>query len=244
MSEIIKDAVTYPTQNIKALVIYVVLGFLAGLVAVLTGISSITSGTINFQSGVVLGIIGLIVIIAIYLLMLGFSLDIIKFGISRSADAPGIDFARQVVNGLKYIVLTIVYMIIPIIIIVVLGAIFKHWVVVLIGIILAIIFLFVLTMAICRLAETDELGYALDIGGAIDDLKEIGIGNVILTVIVAAIVGFIIVFALSFVLGIILAIFNSNSLTSIVVPIVSSILDAWLLFYMNRAIGSMYSNKN
>ena len=161
LGEIIKDAVKYPTSNIKALLLYLVLGLLIGVVEVLTGITSITKLSLNFDSGIVLGIIGVIIVIAIALLMLGFSLDVIKFAIKRSADAPEIDLARQISNGLKYIIISIVYMIIPIIIIVVLGAIFQHWIATILGLIVAIIFAFALTMAVCRLSKTDNLGSAL-----------------------------------------------------------------------------------
>jgi hypothetical protein len=241
LGEIIKDAVKYPTSNIKALLLYLVLGLLIGVVEVLTGITSITKLSLNFDSGIVLGIIGVIIVIAIALLMLGFSLDVIKFAIKRSADAPEIDLARQISNGLKYIIISIVYMIIPIIIIVVLGAIFQHWIATILGLIVAIIFAFALTMAVCRLSKTDNLGSALDIRGVIADLKAIGIGKVIITIIAATIVGFIIVFILTIILTIILN-FAPADLITPVVSIVAAILDAWLLFYENRVMGLLYSD--
>lgn len=243
MSDIIQDSIAYPTKNIQALVIYLILGFLVGVVAALTGLGSIATGTISFDAGILIGIIGIILIIALYLLMFGFSLDIIKFAILRRDDAPEIDFTNQVSSGLKYLIITIVYMIIPIIILIVAGVIFQHWIVILLGVVLSVIFSFALIMAICRLAETDDLSYALNVGGAIDDLRQIGVGNVILTVIAVAIVGLVIVFVISFIVGLILAIFNSPSLTSAVSLILSAIFDAWLLFYMNRAVGLIYSNK-
>lgn len=243
IGEIISDCISYPFQNIKALLIYLILGILVGVVAALTGLGSITTGTLNFDSGVLLGVIGLIIIIAINLLMLGFSLDIVKFGINRSSHAPEIDFARQVANGLKYIIVSIVYMIIPIIVIFVLSLIFQNWIVIVIGIILAIIFAFVLTMAVCRLADTDDLGYALNVGGAIDDLNRIGVGSVVVTLLAALIAGFIIVFVISFILGVILSIAGAGETVTFIVTIISAILDAWLLFYMNRAMGLIYSNK-
>jgi hypothetical protein len=241
LGEIIKDAVKYPTSNIKALLVYLILGLLVGVVEVLTGITSLTRLTINFEAGIVFGIIGIILLICLLLLMLGFSTDVIKFGINRSSDAPEIDLARQISNGLKYLIVSIVYMIIPIIIILVLGAIFQHWIVTILGLIIAIIFAFALTMAICRLAKTDSLGNALDIGGAIEDLKAIGIGKVIITIIAATIVGLVIVFILTFILAIILN-FAPADLTTPVVSIVAAILDAWLLFYENRVMGLLYSD--
>ncbi|RAP44977.1 MAG: hypothetical protein BZ135_07070 [Methanosphaera sp. rholeuAM6] len=244
ISEIIKDALVYPTENIKALIIYLLLGLIVGIVSVFTGLGGIVAmSSQELRAGLVVGIIGIIVIIALYLLILGFSLDIIKYGIKRSSDAPEIDFVRQVSDGLKYIIVSVVYMIIPIIIAAILSMVIDQGIAILIGIILMIIVAFILTMAICRLAQTDSLGYALDFKGAIDDLTQIGVGKVVGTIIGSGIVGIVIVMLISFVLALILSIFNSSTLTSTVVPIVSSILDAWLVFYVNRATGLLYSTK-
>ena len=240
LSEIIKDAITYPTSNIKALLLYLVLGLLVGVVEVLTGITGIAKGAVNFEAGVVLGIMGLIVIICLFLLMFGFSLDVIKFGIDRSSDAPEIDLARQMSNGLKYIILSIVYMIIPLVIILVLGKIFQNWIVILLGVIVAVIFAFALTMAICRLSKTEDLLDALNVERSIADLKAIGVGKVIITLVVATIVGMVIVMILSFILAILLNF--APDLTTAAVAIVSAILDAWLLFYENRVMGLLYSD--
>ena len=128
LSEIIKDALAYPTMHITALLIYLVLGFLVGLVLVLTGIGGFVSGAFNFEAGIIVGIIGIIIVICLYLLMLGFSLDVIKLGIDRSANAPVIDFTKQVSNGFKYIIVSIVYFIIPTIITAILGIILQNWI--------------------------------------------------------------------------------------------------------------------
>ena len=136
LNNLIMDSIKYPIKNIKALLIYLVLGLLVGIVAVLTGIGSISTGSFNFGSGVILGIVGIVIVVLIYLLILGFSLDVIKLGIKRSENGPEIDLQRQVGNGLKYLIVSIVYLIIPILIMVILGVVFQHWVVYLIGIIL------------------------------------------------------------------------------------------------------------
>lgn len=240
LGEIIKDAVTYPTSNLKALLVYLLLGLLVGIIEVLTGITGIATLDINFGAGIVLGIIGIVLIICILLLMLGFSTDVIKLGINRSSDAPEIDLARQISNGIKYIVVSIVYMVIPILIIVVLGYIFQYQIVIVLGVIVAVIFAFALTMAICRLAKTEDLLDAVNVEQSIADLRAIGVGKVVITMIVATIVGMIIVMALSFVLAILLNF--APDLTTAAVAIVSAILDAWLLFYENRVMGLLYSD--
>ena len=244
LSEIIKDAVTYPTKNISALLVYLILGFLTGLVLVLTGMGGFVTGSFNFGAGVIVGIIGIIVVICLCLLMSGFSLDVIKLGINRSDDAPKIDFANQISNGFKYFIISVVYLIIPIIIAVILGRIISPWLGILIGFVLTIIFAFALVMAECRLAETGDLGYALNISGAISDIGEIGVGTVILTVIVSLIVGAVVVFIISFIVALILGIINIESLTSTITTIYSTVMDAWFLFYLNRVMGLLYSNKS
>lgn len=241
LTEIIKDAIAYPTKNIKALVIYLVLGFLVGLVAFLTGLGGFLTGSFNFAAGIVAGIIGIIVIICLMLLMLGFSLDIVKFGINKRKDSPGIELTRQISNGLKYIIVSIVYFIIPIIVTVILSML-NQTLGMVVGIILAVIFSFVLSMAICRLAETDDLGYALDISGAFEDLQQIGIGKVVITIIVSAIVGLVIVFVLTLILSVIVGIISPDFIYN-AVPLITPIFDAWLLFYSNRVMGLLYSTK-
>ena len=91
LGEIIKDAITYPTSHIKALPIYLVLAFLIGLVMVFTGIGSFVNGVFKFGSGLGVGIFGIVISVFLFLLMEGFSLDIIKFGINRSSDAPEVN---------------------------------------------------------------------------------------------------------------------------------------------------------
>lgn len=239
--EIIKDAIMYPINNIKALVIYLLLGLLVGLVAVFTGLGGLYTGSFNLGAGLIVGFIGLLFIVCILLVALGFSLDIVKFGIDKRDDAPGIDLLRQMTNGLKYIIVTIVYLIIPIIITAIL-AYFSQNLAMIVGLILTIIFAFVLYMAICRLAKTESLSHALDISGAIGDLTELGVVNVVITIIVAEIVGLVIVFVLTFVITVIIGVISQNLILALV-PIFASVLDAWLLFYSNRVMGLVYSEK-
>ena len=217
------------------------MGFLVGFVAVLTGIGGFLTGSFNFAAGIVLGLIGIIVIIWLLLLMFGFSLDIVKLSINKNKDAPEIELSRQISNGLKYIIVSIVYLIIPIIITVILSML-NQTIGIIVGIILTVIFSFALSMAICRLAETDKLGYALDISGAFADLQQIGIDKVVITIIAAAIVGFVIVFVLTLILSVIVGIISADLIYS-AVPLITPIFDAWLLFYTNRVMGLLYSEK-
>lgn len=241
ISEIIKEGISYPVQNIKALLVYIILGFLIGVITVFTGISGFVTGSINFGAGVALGIVGIVIVICIYLLMLGFSLDIIKLGIEKSPEAPGIDMGRQITNGVKYIVVSIVYLIIPILIVVVLGFIFKYWIAVVLGVILAIIFAFALVIAEGRLAKYESLSEALKVGEVISDLQSIGVGKVVGTIILSEIVGLIIMFVILFIINFLLGLLPMPSIVATISSIITIILSAWFLFYNNRVIGLLYS---
>lgn len=236
IGEIISDALLYPKNNLKALLIYIVLSIISGIVIAITGAGAIgavsTSGALS-GGFTVLGLVGFIVALCIYLLIEGYMLDVVKFGISREETAPEIDFARQVINGIKYLIVAFIYLIIPVIIMVLLSQL-NELLGLIIGLILIILFAFGLLMAICRLAETESLGDALNIPEAIKDISKVGIVKIL-----AIIVVFII---LSYVVSAIVGIFGDGTVGGIIGAIISGICNAYLLFFYNRAIGLAYSD--
>lgn len=235
LGEIISDALVYPLHNIKALVIYIILGIILGI-AIAGTVSGIMFGNMakNVFAVIGSGTIGIIIALIIGFVITGYELDIIKYGIEKRNDAPGIDFMRQFINGVKYFVVNIVYMIIPIIIGAILAVIFQHWLSGLISIILSIIFSFALMMGQCRLAKTEDLGYALSIGEAVGDLSKVGILKVIAFVILVVVISFI----LLFVVGLI------GQWNNIVGGILMGILGVYLVFFNGRATGLLYSDVN
>ena len=124
IGDIIGDAIAYPFSNLKALVLYAILGIIAGIIggaALISIAASFSSKGIAGFAFSGLSIVGIIVLILVIFLIEGYALDIIKFGIERRTDSPGIDFGRQVSNAIKLIIVSVVYYIIPAIIIFVLG---------------------------------------------------------------------------------------------------------------------------
>ena len=124
VGDIIGDALGYPFSNIKALVLYAVLAIIAGIIGGATLISSAASFSTKGFAGFAfsgLAIVGIIVFILVLFLIEGYGLDIIKYGIERRSDSPGIDIGRQIANAVKLVVVDIVYYILPAIIIVILG---------------------------------------------------------------------------------------------------------------------------
>ncbi|WP_405303969.1 DUF4013 domain-containing protein [Methanobrevibacter sp.] len=232
--EIIIDALVYPINNIKALVIYVVLGIIAGIAVGGTVVGVATGAAINnsaLAGG--LGIIGVLISVIIFLLIAGYELDIVKFGIKRDPGAPGIDIVRQVSNAIKLIIVDIVYYIIPVILAAVIGFLIGNGLIPSIVIILiTIIFSIAAFMARCRLAKTDDLGEALAIGEAIGDISRVGILKIILLAVLVIIIAFILLLIIG-------AITNWNSTIG---GILMGIFFVYMAFFTNRAIGLLYSD--
>lgn len=234
VGDIIGDAIAYPFSNIKALVLYAVLGIIAGFIggaSILSIIGALSSkGLAGFAFGG-LSIVGIILFLIVVFLIEGYGLDIIKYGIERRADSPGIDIGRQVSNAIKLIVVTIVYYIVPAIIIIVLGLFLRDWILTIISIILVIVFALANFMAKCRLAKTDSLGDALAIGEAIGDISRVGLGKIIATVIVIALILIIV----AIILGLI------SKWNATIGSILLGIFAVYFVFFYNRAIGLLYS---
>lgn len=235
IGEIIGDALSYPFHNIKALVLYIVLGIIAAIIGGTTAISLVsavgTKGLSSFALGGI-GLIGTIIFIIMLFLIEGYALDIVKFGIERRSDGPGIDIGRQVSNAIKLIAVDIVYYIVPAIIIFILGLIFQEWILSIISIILLIVFALANFMARCRLAKTDKLGDALAIGEAIGDISRVGIIKLIVTVILVFIIAIVIMFIVSFI----------ATVNDLVGDILFGIALVYLIFFYHRAIGLLYSD--
>ena len=162
----------------------------------------------------------------------GYALDIVKYGIERRDDGPGIEFGRQIVNAVKLIVVDIVYYIVPVIIIFILALFLRDWILTIISIILVIIFALANFMARCRLAKTENLGDALAIGEAIGDISRVGFGKLLATAIIVMIIALVIVFIIAFVA-------NWNSTVG---SILLGIATVYLIFFYHRSIGLLYSN--
>ncbi len=235
IGEILGDALAYPFNNIKSLVLFAVIGIIA---AIIGGTSIIGFATAASTRGVTtyaingVGLLGIIVFILLLFLIEGYALDIVKYGIERRTDGPGIDFGRQILNAVKLIVVDIVYYLVPAVIIFVLGLFLQSWILLIISIILIIVFALANFMARCRLAKTENLGDALAIGEAIGDISRVGIGKLIATVILVMLIAMVIIL----VIGII------GSINDIIGDILLGIAIVYLVFFYHRAIGLLYSD--
>ena len=229
--EIINDALVYPFSNIKALIIYMILGIIAGIAAGGTVFALLAGANLNNAFSGAAGVIGLLVTVIILLLLAGYELDIVKFAINRDPGAPGIDIARQIANAIKLIIVDFVYYIVPALIIFVIGLFLKDWILNIIALILLIIFSLANFMARCRLAKTDDLGDAIAIGEAIGDISRVGILNLVIVAALVLIILFVIAFIIAFI----------SKWNSTVGGILMGIFFVYAVFFSNRAIGLLYS---
>ncbi len=235
IGEIISDAIHYPLNHFKELGIYILICFVMALILMLTGVGVFAGAAANSSATVgIIGIIGIILAAIVSLLLNGYGLDIVKFGIERSEDAPSIDIARQVINGIKYLIVAIVYLIVPLIIMIIFSAI-NDTLGSIVGLILFIIFGFALMMAMCRLAQTESLGYALNIPEAVQDIMKVGIVKIIAVLILT----FIVAFILYFIVGIFTQL---GDIGAFIALILQAIISAYLFFFGNRASGLLYSD--
>ena len=235
IGEIINDALRYPFNNIKAFILYLILGIVAAIIGGTTVVTTIAAFRTKGLASITLsgiGIVEIIVFIILMFLISGYALDIIRYGIERRNDGPGIDFGRQIFNAVKLLVVDIVYYVVPCIIIFLLSLFLRSWIMTIIALILFIVFALANFMAKCRLAKTADIGYALAIGEAIGDISRVGLGKII----VIAILLFLVIFIILLLVGII------GALNDLIGDILLGFALVYIIFFYNRAIGLLYSD--
>ena len=227
--EIMKDALVYPLNNIKALVVYIILGIILGA-SVIGTIAGFAMD--NALASIGSGIIGIIITIIIAFVISGYELDIVKYGIERNPSAPGIDIVRQFTNGVKLLAITLAYFSSLIFISVCLVILFPHWISTLIIALLFLIFALPVFMAHCRFAKTEDLGYALAMGEAIGDISRVGTEKLFLFIIAIVIVVLILYFIVT-----LIAQWNQTAGGTLM-----GILGVYITFFTGRAAGLLYSD--
>lgn len=234
LGDIISDSVQYPFSDIQKFLI-------VGVISLFSGLSGLFGnwGVDSFILISLAGIIGLI----FTLILSGYSISVTKYAINHSNDLPELDLQNNLIDGIKSLIISIVYFIIPIIITVILavitGAIGAGLNQLIVGlgvfaVIAVIVFIFFAIfeiVALARFADTGELGEALNIGEVIEDVKKIGIGKIILFAIVSVIIIIVASLLVSF-LGII---------PFIGFLIAQLIIGAFITLFYSRAIGLLYA---
>lgn len=120
IAEIIKDAFVFPSKNLGALAIYIVLSILVSAFAFGGVFTSIFGFTRSIEY-LVIGAVYLIISIMIGFIMSGYQISIIKSGIELDDEAPDFEWEENLISGVKNTIVAIVYFIIPAIIVAIVG---------------------------------------------------------------------------------------------------------------------------
>ncbi len=114
--DIIKEAFIFPSQNLEKLAIYIVLLFIIGILAVggvVSGAFAVMNNSVYFIFTAVLAIVAIV----IGFIISGYQIGIIKSGIDQVDEAPSFDWLNDLVTGIKVLIVSIVYFIIPTIVV-------------------------------------------------------------------------------------------------------------------------------
>lgn len=230
--EIFSDALVFPLNNIVSLIVYVILGIIGGI-AVAGSLAGIMLGMTSNSIITILGsgFLGFVVALILMFIISGYELDIVKSGIERSSEGPKIEPFRQFFNGVKLFVVSLVYYLIPLIIIAILSIFFRDWLIGLLSFILIVLFALAQFMAQCRLAKTEDLANALSVGEAIGDISRVGFVNLLLFVIISVIITVILTLIVSLI----------SQWNNYVGGVLMGILGVYLVFVIGRASGLLYS---
>ena len=114
--EIIKDAMIFPSNDLAKLAVYIVFTVIVALLSV-AGFAFIAVGITENAVWTVLGMILLIASFILGFIIMGYQISIIKTGIEHTESAPEFDWQANLLTGIKYFVVNIVYFIIPAIIV-------------------------------------------------------------------------------------------------------------------------------
>lgn len=109
ISDLFNDALKYPLKNYKFLLV-------VGVMVILAGLSSIYSAWGGQPNSALSGIFGIIALIAGFIIG-GYELSIVRETVNGSDDVPGFSWKSDFIMGIKYVILNIIYFIIPLIIV-------------------------------------------------------------------------------------------------------------------------------
>lgn len=118
--EIIKEAMIFPSNNLGKIAIFIVFTIVAVLLA-FVGFVFIALGLSDSFIWIVLGTIILIAALLLGFIITGYQVSIIKSGIDHTESAPEFNWKGNLITGVKYLVVNIVYFIIPAIIVLIIA---------------------------------------------------------------------------------------------------------------------------
>lgn len=118
--EIIKEAMVFPSKDIVKLAVYIALSVVSVLLGAF-GIIYLAIGVASQSFWIIIGVIAFIAALILGFITTGYIVSIIRSGIEHEECAPQFMWKENLVTGIKFVVLNIVYFIIPAIVVLILG---------------------------------------------------------------------------------------------------------------------------
>ena len=118
--EIIKEAMVFPSKDIVKLAVYIALSVVSVLLGAF-GIIYLAIGVASQSFWIIIGLIAFIAALILGFITTGYIVSIIRSGIEHEESAPQFMWKENLVTGIKFVVLNIVYFIIPGIVVLILG---------------------------------------------------------------------------------------------------------------------------
>ena len=192
-----------------------------------------------------------IITLIISIFIMGYQYKVMKFSIERKNDLPEYgDVLNLLTNGLKYLIVCLIYNILPIAVFLLgMESILNDYLVSAIALILYIICNFLLIMALPNMVDTGKIAKAFDFREIIDKIANLGwvkyVGIILFTLIIYAIimaaVG-IIFSVISTILALIIP--HPMIITAITLIIGGLVVSPYISIFFARVYGSIYREAN
>ena len=240
LREIIMDAIKFPISDTRKFLIFCALIIIMSLSTVLP-----SYGVKDNTLSLILTLVTLIVAI----IVLGYCVEVIKSGADGDDTLPDFDYVKQFVNGIKALILDIIYFIIPAIITIIVASatgLFTSFtkkttmntftnaltITLIVAIILFIIFSLMSFTGLVRFAKTGSGTEGLRFRQILRDMSKVGLIKIIVTLIVIYIIAFVLLLIIGLIglipyIGVFIAIFVG-------IP--------FMLLFLYRAIGLLYAD--
>ena len=120
ITDIIKEAFIFPSTDLAKLAIYIALSFVSVLLSVL-GLALFVLGLLDNGAYAVIGVVLFIAGLILGFILSGYLISILKSGIDGDENVPEFKWKENLITGIKYLIVNIVYFIIPAIIVLIVG---------------------------------------------------------------------------------------------------------------------------
>ncbi|MBR0271552.1 MAG: DUF4013 domain-containing protein [Methanobrevibacter sp.] len=186
----------------------------------------------------------------ISLIIMGYQYNVMKFSIDEKNDLPGFsNIVNILINGVKYFIVSLIYNIIPIVVLVcgveLMAVQNGDYIVSIISLILFIICNFLLIMGLANMIDSDKFTKAFDLREITDKIANLGWVRYVGIILFAVIVYVIIMICVGIILMIIstfiaLAVNQAIILTAIISIIEGLFISPYISIFFNRVYGSIY----